>query len=317
VREVCLIHKKLTASQSDPDEGWDERDVLYRWVVLCGSTTMDEYLYNFILDEVRLCYQNNAAEVATWQQTFCSLLEFMLHQGMPMERLDPRPSYQEEFRQALNAEDSLLAILGVFQFLTQEISHIAFPSPEAFGALLARLLDQRTSNSNPMSFRSLTYLNLSRCILMARDLGAANLRAANLSEANLRAANLRAADLSEADLRAADLSEANLRKANLSEANLRKANLRAANLREADLRKANLSGADLSGADLRKANLSGADLRKANLRAANLREADLSGADLSGADLSGADLSGACLSEACLSEADLTQEQLNSAVFSY
>ena len=89
VREVRLIQKKLTARQSDPDEGWDEREALRRWVVLCGSTRMDEYLFNFILDEVRLQYQADPAEVATWQQTFCSLMGFMLRQGMPMERLDP------------------------------------------------------------------------------------------------------------------------------------------------------------------------------------------------------------------------------------
>jgi uncharacterized protein YjbI with pentapeptide repeats len=342
VREVRLIPQKLTAHQSNPDDGWDEREALRRWVVLCGSTTMDEYLFNFILDEVRLQYQADPTEVVTWQQTFCSLMGLMLRQGMPMERLAPRPNnYQEEFRQSLNAEDSLLAVLGVLQSITKKISNIEYPSPDAFGELLARLLGQRTSGVNPMSFHVLTYLNLSGCNLMARDLRKANLRGANLSradffganlrEANLREANLCEANLCEANLREADLREADLSRADLSQANLCEANLSRADLSQANLCEADLRGADLIGAclfeadlheaclfeanlceaDLRRADLSRADLSEANLRGADLSRADLSLACLNGADLNETDLNGADLSRADLSLADLTQKQLN------
>jgi uncharacterized protein YjbI with pentapeptide repeats len=328
VREVRLIQKQLTAHQSDPDEGWDECEALRRWVVLCGSTTMDKYLFNFILDEVRLQCQSDAAEVAKWQQTFCSLMASMLSKGMPMELLNTWKYYQEASSKSLNAEDSLLAVLGIFQSLTQEISNIEYPSPEAFGRLLARLLGQRRSGSNPMSFHGLTYLNLSGCNLTARDLIRANLRKANLSGVNLIAANLIAVNLSGADLSGANLAEANLREANLSGADLSGANLKEANLKEAVLRKADLSKAILREANLRKANLSGANLAEANLSKtnltqANLSEADLSGAnlaeanlseaDLSGADLSGADLGAADLSEANLSEANLSEANLSGA----
>jgi uncharacterized protein YjbI with pentapeptide repeats len=326
VREVRSIQKNLTARQSDPDEGWDEREALHRWAVLCGSTTMDEYLFNFISDEVRLQYQRDAAEVANWQQTFCSLMAFMLRQGMPMERLDPRPNYQEESRQSLNSEDSLLAVLGVFQSLTKKISNIEYPSPEAFGGLLARLCGQRTSASNPMSFHVLTYLNLSDCNLIARDLRGANLRGANLSEANLRGANLSEANLRGANLRGANLRGANLYRANLYRADLYRAdlyradlggaNLIEANLRGADLHRANLIEADLGGANLSEADLIEADLHRANLHRANLIEADLHRANLHRANLIEADLHRANLIEANLREADLhranvTQEQLN------
>jgi Pentapeptide repeats (8 copies) len=321
VREVRLIQKKLAARQSDPDEGWDEREALHRWAVLCGSTTMDEYLFKFIWDEVCLQYQIDVAEVATWQQTFCSLIEFMLRQGMPMERLDPRPNYQEEFRQSLNAEDSLLAVLGVFQNITQEISNINYPSPEAFGTLLSRLLGQRIRASNPMSFRCLRYLNLSGCNLIISDLTLADFHKANLSRANLIEANLSGANFVGTNLSGANLREANLRRANLRRANLSGANLSGANLREANLSGVNLSGVNLSGVNLRRANLSGAnlsgaDLGGANLSGANLGEANLSRANLGEANLSRANLgeanlSGANLSEANLSRANVTQEQLN------
>jgi len=35
---------------------------------------MDEYLFNFVLDEMRLHHQQNPADVAAWQQTLCNLI---------------------------------------------------------------------------------------------------------------------------------------------------------------------------------------------------------------------------------------------------
>jgi uncharacterized protein YjbI with pentapeptide repeats len=304
IREVRLIHKKLIARKSDPDDGWDEREALQRWLVLCGLTKMDEYLFNFIVDEVQLQHQPGSREVYEWQQTFCSLIGFMLRHSMPLERLSPRPSYQEESRQALNAEDSLLAVIGAFQRLTKEISNIEFPTPDAFGLLLSRLCGQRTSASNPMSFHCLSHLNLSDCNLLFRDLSGANLSGADLSGSALYEANLYGANLSGADFSEANLSGAYLIGADLSGAYLIGADLSGAYLIEANLIGANLSGACLNGADL-----NGADLRGANLYGADLSVANLSGADLRGANLSRADLSESQnLSQQQLSFARLTED---------
>jgi len=162
-----------------------------------------------------------------------------LRHGMPMERLNPRPDFQEENRQALNAEDSLLAVLGTFSRLTKQISNISFPLPDAFGALLARLRGQRTDASNPMSFHCLSYLDLSDCTLRFRDFYNANLEGSNLVGANLY--------------------EANFGEANLVGANLERANLERANLRNANLKNTNLEGANLEGAILNRAKPKGAN----------------------------------------------------------
>jgi hypothetical protein len=189
VREVQLIHRKLEDRKNDPDEGWDEREALGRWVLLCGSTTMDQYVFDFIQDEVRL---QAPSDVGNWQQTFCELIGFMLRHGMPMECLKPRPDFQEENRQAINAEDSLLAVLGTFSRLTKQISKISFPSTDAFGALVANLRGQRIDGSNPMSFLSLNYLDLSNCILFCRDFYSANFEGSNLEGAKLAFTNFTA-----------------------------------------------------------------------------------------------------------------------------
>jgi hypothetical protein len=251
-----------------------------------GTLWLNNYEFNFIVGEVRSHHQHGSAEVSAWQQMFCSLIEFMLCHGMPMERLNPRPSYYEETRQALNAEDSLLAILGIFQHTTQEISTIQLPYPEAFGTLLSSLRSLRKGGKNPMSFHCLSYLNLSGCALAFRDLYGANFRKTNLSGAYLYGANLYGAILGGTQLNGANLS--------------------GANLGGTDLSKADLNGADLSGVNLSGANLSGANLSGANLRGAYLKGATFNGANLKRADIR----------EAYLKGSTLTHEQLNSAIFS-
>jgi uncharacterized protein YjbI with pentapeptide repeats len=328
VREVRLIHKKLEDRQTDPDDAWDERKALKRWAILCGSSAMDEDLFKFVIYEVRLEHLQDSSHVAKWQQTFCDLIGFMLRHGMPMERLDPRPNFQEENRQARNSEDSLLAILGVFNRLTKKLSKINFPSLDAFGTLLARLQGQRTQRSNPMSFYCLSYLDLSGCNLLMRDFYGADFRGSNLQEsslgfanlqwANLQGAILQGADLQRAilhgahlqgaDLQGADLQRAILQGADLQGAHLQGAILLGANLPGADLQGADLQGAHLQRADLQGANLEGANLQGAHLQRANLQRANLEGANLQGANLQGANLEGANLEGANLRETILEGE---------
>jgi uncharacterized protein YjbI with pentapeptide repeats len=328
VREVQLIHKKLEARKNDPDEGYDERQALERWVLLCGSTTMDQYVFDFIQDEVRL---QDASNVGNWQQTFCELIGFMLRHGMPMECLKPRPDFQEENRQALNAEDSLLAVLGTFSHFTQKISKISFPSTDAFGALLARLRGQRTDPSNPMSFLSLNYLDLSKCTLLVRDFHGANFEGSNLKEGrlaytnfiraylkktNFEGANLERTYLERAYLVGANLKGANLYMANLYMANLKRTYLEGANLERTNSVGVNLVGANLEGANIERtnfymANLEGANLKGANLKGVHLVKADLEGANLEGANLEGANLEGANLEGANLKNTILENRPIN------
>ncbi|MBD2042668.1 pentapeptide repeat-containing protein [Microcoleus sp. FACHB-672] len=337
VREVRLIHKKLQDRKRDPDDGWDERDALHRWALLCGSSRMDEYLFNFVLDEMRL---QNLPDADEWQETFCHLIGFMLRHGMPMERLNPRPEFQEENQQARNAEEALLAVLNSCARITEKISRIEGLSLISFGSLISRIQQQRFGPKNSLIFDCLSFLDLSNYLFDMRDFYRANLQksafigsnlhyamlfGANLYEsnltrtqlpwANLENANLERANLSEANLEGANLSDASLKEANLSDANLERANLsdaslEGANLSDANLEGANLTEANLEGANLSKANLEGANLSDANLEGANLSDANLEGANLEGANLEGANLEGANLEGANLEGANLREANI-------
>jgi len=304
-RELKKLAKKLQDREDDPDEGWDEKEALKSWAMLCGPSAMDEYLHRFLLNEFSL---QGKETVCKWQETLCHLIGFMLKHAMPMEKLDPRLKFQEECRQARNAEEALLVALSSCASITEERSSIEWPTPNAFGTWLGKLRGQRYVQEKVLALACLNFLELEGTILFSQELIQADLRDANLSSANLSSANL-----SRANLSSANLSAANLRDANLSRANLSSANLSRAVLRDSDLSAANLSSADLIKAVLITANFSGAVLSGAGLSGANFSGAVLSGAGLSSANLSGAVLISADLSDAVLSGADLSAANLELA----
>lgn len=283
VREVRLIHKKLKDRLDDPDEGWDEREALKRWAILCGASPMDEYLFKFVADEMSL---QNPSDVSNWQQTLCHLIGFMLRHGMPMERLNPRPDFQEENRQARNAEEALLAVLNACARVTKIVSKIQWYTPEAFGIWISRLRGQRPYYYDDVfCLNLLSFLDLHNCIFACQDFLFANLVGAylvgaNLVEANLVEANLEGANLEGANLVVANLVGANLEGANLVRANLEGANLVGAYLVGAYLVGANLVGANLVGAYLVRAYLEGAYLVRAYLEWPRLKPTNFKGEDL-------------------------------------
>jgi uncharacterized protein YjbI with pentapeptide repeats len=300
-REVRLIHKKLEARKCDPDEGWDEREALYRWTLICGSTAIDSYLFDFVLDEARL---QNLSHVASWRQTFCHLIEFMLRHGMPLERLNPRPDLQEENRLSRNAEEALLIVLNACARLTGSDSKIHWEHEGAFGTWLSRLCEQRMNfGRQSISLECLSYLDLQGCSLISCDIYHAIFKKSNLQKvnfvesdcryANFNGANLERANFTNADLGGAQLIGVNLKNADLGGADCSFANLENSNLEGATLECANFEGAKLIGVNLEGAKLKGAKLKGVNLEGAKLKGAKLKGVNLEGVNLIGVNLEGA------------------------
>ncbi len=307
VDRVKQIHKKLQDSENDYDNDYDPRQALITWATLCGPTAIDEYLFSFIVNQIQL---QSPDEVKQWQKTLGHLIKYLLLKGMPMEDLKNCPNFQEEMRQARNAEEALLAVFNACGRVTKEIFPIQWPSREAFGNWLARLQGQRIDYEPMFVLDCLSFLDLQNCLLICRDLYRANLEGANLAGAILEEANLERANLEGAFLKRANLEGANLRGAYLEEAFLERANLEGANLRgayleEAFLERANLKRAFLVGANLKRAFLVGANLERANLKGANLAGAFLQWADIERANLVGANLEGANLEGANLEGANL------------
>jgi uncharacterized protein YjbI with pentapeptide repeats len=255
VREVRLIHKKLEDRKNDLDEGWDKKEALTRWAILCGASPMDDYLFNFIVDELRL---QELSDVDKWQQTLSNLISFVLSHGMPMEQLGIHQFDLENF-QSRNAEEALLVVLNACARLTRKNSDIQCPYIFSFGRWISRLRGQRL-NADVFSLNHLSFLCLQGAILHIQDFFNANFEGANLENAQMLFVNL-----VSANLRNANLENANLGNANLVSANFQGANLQGANLEGADLQEANLEGANLEGANLQWANLQGTILEGKDL----------------------------------------------------
>ncbi len=300
VRALERIHKQRQEHKSDLESGWDERMALKHWAELYQDTPfMTQALFRFVQSEIAL---KNKQMVAAWQKLLCYLISWMLQYGMPMELLNPRPSYYKETLSALRAEEALLAVAYACACVTEQINTIPrFQEiPTAAGAWWERLLGERDRTEDILTLSCLGYFDLRYCTLAGRNLASANLHHANLAGADLMEVNLTETNLAISKLVIIRLTNANLRMANLIEVDLRGANLIEANLIEADLTGADLTGADLIGADLTQANLTGAYLTGANLTGADLTQANLTGAYLTQANLTGA----------YLTEANLTQGSL-------
>jgi hypothetical protein len=255
--------------QTKPHLAWDENEALQRWIALCGIKPMDKYLFNFVCDEMRL---RDVEQVHQWQKTLASLIEYLLEQGMPMERITPRLPYHDETRQARHAEEALLATLNACARVTQQLSKIQWPSPSAFGEWVYRIQGQSPSVDRVLFVECLSFLDLHDCQLRVRNFQCANFCGANLENANLEDADL-------------------------MDANLTKANLEGANLNNAYLAGACLEQANLKGATLKASSFYYANLKQTHFEGANLKQADLEGADIEGADFSGAITDGKkCLS---------------------
>ncbi|ROI09622.1 NACHT domain-containing protein [Microcystis aeruginosa FACHB-524] len=279
VDRVKQIHKKLQDSENDYDNDYDPRQALITWATLCGPTAIDEYLFSFIVNQIQL---QSPDEVKQWQKTLGDLIKYLLVKGMPMEGLKNRPNFQEEMRQARNAEEALLAVFNACGRVTKEIFSIQWPSPEAFGNWLARLQGQRIDFEPMFVLNCLSFLDLQNCLLIHRDLCGANLYMANLAGADIGGANLDVANLYMANLERAELQRAELPGTDIAGANLQWVNLQWANLEAANLAGANLAGAYLAGANLYGANLEGANLEGANLEGANLEGANFKDANVKG-----------------------------------
>ncbi|MBS9386191.1 MAG: pentapeptide repeat-containing protein [Dolichospermum sp. BR01] len=282
VRQLQRIHQQLQLNQEDSDLGWDEKQALENWAKICGLTAMDEYIFKFIVDEIRWQKDNYKVDIGAWQQTMCDLISYMLKHGMPMERL-AISTFQEANCQARNGEEALLAVLNACARVTNEVSQIKWHSSVIknvngkekeyftdFGNWISRLRGQRIKDDNVFCLNCLSFLDLQNCILTFQDFYNANLQGAYLQGANFQEAYLIGANLEGANLIGANLRGANLLMANLQEANLQGAYLEWANLRGANLIGANLIGAYLQDAYIEEENLQGAYFEEENLRGAYL-----------------------------------------------
>ncbi|MBU7581882.1 MAG: pentapeptide repeat-containing protein, partial [Nostoc sp. TH1S01] len=203
VWEVKRLYEMQELSKKNSYITWSEKDALKKWAELFGSTAMDNYLFQFVINEIRLQQDKDKVDIGKWQEMLCHLIGFMLRHGMPMELLPEIKSFHQANQQARNAEEALLVVLNACARVTQRISKIEWPDLEtseateklkasnAFGAWISRLHGQRVSwSADVLCLDCLSFLDLQNCILTIKDFFRANLQRAILEGTILPRANL-------------------------------------------------------------------------------------------------------------------------------
>ncbi|MGB7923087.1 MAG: pentapeptide repeat-containing protein [Pyrinomonadaceae bacterium] len=263
VSVVKQLHDELERRRKNFDRGFDERFALEHWIRLCGPVATDDYLFDFIRNEMLLQEQS---EIALWHEAICQMINYLLRNGTPMEKLDPRLPFQEECRQARNAEEALLAVRSICADLTETMSKIDWPTLTSFGEWIARLQGQRGGSKNVLALKCLSHLDLRASTLYMRDFYGANFYKSNLERSELTYANCSLANFMGANLQSARMDTAHLRVADFSGALLDGSDLTRASLENADLTDASFKGAVLNGTTIRGAYIRSTDNKFTRLR---------------------------------------------------
>lgn len=247
--------------------GKDEMGVLVEWLKIFGPRELSLDLLSYLVKEVALRGGDGRAQ--RWQLALIRLIEQVLREGSPCERLSGAVTYIEACRWARNAEEALLVMLHCCSEVTEEISNIAWPEPTSFGAWIRRLRTQQGAVEPTCTGAVLTRLNIEGQVFDGVDLSHARLCGSRLVKARARFAVMVHADFAGTDLECANLEGANLRFAQFWDSNLRSAQLMGADLRTASLRNTDLSDARLDKASLdRSTTLSEVEVTAEQIRSA-------------------------------------------------
>jgi hypothetical protein len=254
-RALERMDEEVEIWRTRPGRGWSEREALIHWAEIAGPTGLDEYVTDFVLGEL---YRAGEDRVRPWQRLLGRLIEVVVRESMPMERLRVRPTYAEEIWRSRNAEEALLACASLCAAVSGTTTEVGWPTPASFGSWVRRLVGQRSDTPPALALRCLGGLRLDRQQLLVADLAHAGAAKASFVGATLTGADLSSADLTEADFTDADLRGANLSGANLTRANLTRAHLSGSrfagtNTTDMCLNGANVSGASLTGGHLQAA----------------------------------------------------------------
>jgi len=197
---------KATQQHKEDQTGWSHEAALEKWIVMCGNTPIDGYIYNFLVNEVR---RYDKQEVKCWQDMLCDFIGYILQNGMPYDKIS-HINFHEKLRHSRNSEEVLLAALSACAKYTGDVSKIKWPNVNAAGEWIAKLCGQGYGAT-----QYLNHLDFSNCKLRGVFLYGANLEYSCLNGCSLdysvmAYSNLYCAKLENTLFYRSDLSGANL-----------------------------------------------------------------------------------------------------------
>ncbi|KAB0291992.1 pentapeptide repeat-containing protein [Vibrio fortis] len=335
VRQLSITCKLLAQNDEDPDFGKDEKELLLKWTEICGPNPIDEYIYEFLKNEI----DSNGETAKGWHSYIKRLIESALIKGIPVDTLQ-KLNFSEMKEYSNNALESLFILQN---FCIDEVNHSSDRvlnlrrNYDALSEKRRRVSEQLSSiiDVNNNRFRKALLKSLTACDFSFLSLNQAHLSYANLSNSVLRRTQLqyifaieliaKKADFTLARMNGSVLKLSNLENSYFIQTSLRESifvncNLTGTNFKNskliestlldvnafksnftnvraqlANFSKSNFECSNFSDSIFTDVNFSHCNLSKTNFVNADLSFANLSYADLRGADLTGANINGAKL----------------------
>ncbi|PTO69284.1 pentapeptide repeat-containing protein [Vibrio splendidus] len=156
IEEVKYIVETKQYAQGSRRHGFDVNKVLIDWIDVCGSTRLDHYLYTFIHGELALIPKE---ELIQWQEVLSELLEAVIVENMPMEKVG-QLSFDEMLKHYKNASEALLSLHSSCGSLTGQSSNLTLKDKNSFSTFIYTIREHRVGPKNSLALSCLTNLNI-------------------------------------------------------------------------------------------------------------------------------------------------------------
>ncbi|WP_339239634.1 pentapeptide repeat-containing protein [Paenibacillus sp. FSL R5-0517] len=311
------INKMLSRRADDPDDGWDTKSAVVYFINLCGSAKIDTYLINFIKGELDFL---SVKEIQRLQVTLGELLNYCIKFDVPVDRLDPRPSFSLERIYSNNTFESLIILLSLASSHIDQSLKINWDLENSFGTILKMITGQRTGATNAIVMSYLRHLDISNQCLDMADLYRADLSYINFESGAMHYSNLVHSMCDGANFKGAKLSYSQLERTHFNECNMT-----GVYLYEAYARHAYFNWAQLEHATIYKTDFSNSNFYKANLKNLNNKSqlrfemiifssTELEYTDFSNSSLRGCNFKNALLNNTNFHKANLSHSCFDNAV---
>jgi uncharacterized protein YjbI with pentapeptide repeats len=285
IRGIQIISNQIEEREKDIDEGlkgWNYKDALISWFQICGPAKIDEYIFDFIKNEIQL-YDTYTVE--KWQKVFINLLNYNFKLGIPFNILAERPSYFEEYRQSRNVEESLFIILNCFTTITKQSYNLEYPTKMYLGEWLKKLQGQRINSENPLFFDSINYMNIEGCYLHGQDLYSINIHNSSAIGTQSSFSNFVRSSLSKINFSNSMFNGTLFKNSVIKDVNFKKGIFIDANFKKALLKNVDFDKGNLLGANFQFANLYNVKFNYANLKDVDFNNSILNNVDFTGAKI--------------------------------
>jgi len=171
-------------------------DALDAWVKICGHTTLDMAIAEFIRYQVALIA--NKEKAAEWQKIICRLIGHVVKDGMPFIKYRPA-TFREEQRVARNSEIALLVIHSACAWVTEDVVEIEWGDDFAASEWF-KWLQSGDSTKIILVNRHLNHLNLKNCSFKFNDFSEANFTSASFRKSDSSTSHFFMTSLAGTDL---------------------------------------------------------------------------------------------------------------------